>query len=134
MQMTHFDDLITAARAQPQPQRLLLVFVRAELPDDATEAQRQAFLAGQGGTLTPVTCVDKSASELTDFAALAAEAVQFLPDWDLVFAAAASESAQAPLAQSAIDTALQGMIAAIESGEVGRFAAFDPQGWSVGLG
>jgi hypothetical protein len=38
MDITTFDDLLTAARAQPQPQRLLFVFAGIELPDDATAA------------------------------------------------------------------------------------------------
>ena len=29
----HFDDLLRIARAQPEPQRLLLVFASADLPD-----------------------------------------------------------------------------------------------------
>lgn len=49
MDISSFDDLLHAARAQPEPQRLLFVFAAAELPDDATPAQRARFAAGQGG-------------------------------------------------------------------------------------
>ena len=134
MELAHFDDLIAAARAQPLPQRLLMVFVSAELPADANEAERQAFAEGCGGTLTPLTCVDKAAGELVSFAALKDEAAQFLPGWDLVFAAAANEQANAPLPQAAIDAALQRMIAAIEGGNVRQFVAFDRSGQAVAIG
>ena len=134
MQMEHFDDLINAAQAQPLPQRLLMVFVRAELPADATPAERAAFEAGQGGALTALSCVDKLAGELDSFATLKAEAVAVVPVWDLMFAAAANEPAHAPLSAAAIDAALQRMIAAIDSGDVGRFAAFDPSGVVVQIG
>ena len=35
MEITCFDDLLSAARAQVEPQRLLFVFVQAELPEAA---------------------------------------------------------------------------------------------------
>jgi hypothetical protein len=64
MNIEHFDDLLAAARAQPTPERLLLVFSRAELPDDASPEERLAFEQGMGGALAPVFCVDKDANEL----------------------------------------------------------------------
>ena len=45
--LSHFDLLVQAAAAQPQPQRLLFVFAGAELVPDATAAQRERFEAGQ---------------------------------------------------------------------------------------
>ena len=33
------------------------MFVRAELPDDATAAQKAKFAAGEGGALAPVLCI-----------------------------------------------------------------------------
>jgi len=49
MNISDFDDLLCAARGQPEPQRLLFVFANAELPDAATPAQRARFEAGGGG-------------------------------------------------------------------------------------
>ena len=49
MNITHFDDLLAAARAQPEPQRLLLVFAGAEPGSEPTPAQRLAFEQGHGG-------------------------------------------------------------------------------------
>ena len=65
MDISSFDDLLQAARMQPEPQRLLFVFAAVELPDDATPAQRARFEAGQGGALVPLMCVDKRPEEIT---------------------------------------------------------------------
>ena len=73
MSISSFDDLLRAARQQPEPQRMLFVFTGAELPDDSTPEQRRDFAAGAGGALVPLMCVDKTPDELTTFAALAEE-------------------------------------------------------------
>ena len=54
-----FANLIAAAHVQAEPQRLLFVFAVAELPRDASAAERARFEGGKGGTLAPVLCVDK---------------------------------------------------------------------------
>ncbi|HLQ85421.1 MAG TPA: hypothetical protein VK110_04645, partial [Salinisphaeraceae bacterium] len=87
-----FDGLLQAAREQPEPQRFLLVFVKTVLPEDADETQKQRFESGRGGGLVPVMYVDKGEDELTDFAALVAEARKtsevwgehMSGDWDMV--------------------------------------------------
>ena len=71
---TDFDQLLQIAAAQPEPQQLLFVFATAELPDDAAPAQRERFVNGGGGTLSPVVCVDKGLDELSSFEALVTEA------------------------------------------------------------
>ena len=43
MNLSTFQDLLDAAHRQPEPQRLLFVFARAELPERATAAQRERF-------------------------------------------------------------------------------------------
>ena len=43
MNITCFDDLLTASRAQPQAQILLMVFVDVELPEGASAAERARF-------------------------------------------------------------------------------------------
>jgi hypothetical protein len=58
--ISSFDDLLCAARAQPEPQRLLFVFADAVLPDDSSPEQRARFEAGQGGALVPLMFVDKT--------------------------------------------------------------------------
>ena len=49
MDITCFADLLSAAQQQAEPQRLLMVFVSAELPEDATAAEQQRHAEGEGG-------------------------------------------------------------------------------------
>jgi len=129
-----FDDLLQAARAQPLPQHLLFVFTRAELPDDASPAQRAAFEAGEGGALIPTVCVDKSPDALSTFGALVEEAGQFTQDWSLVFLAALSGSPMAAPAGQVIERELNGMVERIKRGEIGGYLALDRQGSACQLG
>ena len=131
MNITTFDDLVRAARAQPEPQRLLFGFANAEMPDDGTPEQRASFEAGQGGALVPLMSVDKDPEELDTFAALAAESRQFAPQWDIVFVASLSGSnGQAPTSADA-DRSLQHMIESIKTGAFGAFLPFDTDGEPV---
>jgi hypothetical protein len=133
MDITTFDDLLTAARAQPQPQRLLFVFAGIELPDDATAAQRENFERGQGGALVPQMCVDKVPEELASFADLVEEARSFGPEWGMVFAAARSGAAgRAPSSEDAIEP-LERMVESIKRGQLASFIPFDTQGNTVQL-
>jgi hypothetical protein len=59
--ISSFDDLLCAARAQTEPQRLLFVFTKVTLPDDSTPEQQARFQTGEGGALEPLMCVDKAA-------------------------------------------------------------------------
>ena len=82
-----FDDLLRAARQQPEPQRLLFVFVGAELPADSSPDQRRRFDAGAGGALIPLMCVDKSPDELGTFSELVEESCSLGLEWTIVFVA-----------------------------------------------
>lgn len=133
-QRSHFEQLLQAAAAQPEPQRLLFVFAAAELPGDATPAQRARFAAGEGGTLAPLMCVDKAPHELAGFAALSAESRRAGPPWQVVFAAGLSGSQGRPPSAAQVDTALEAMVEAVRSGSIGRFAAYDAQGEPLEFG
>jgi hypothetical protein len=134
MDISSFDDLLLAARQQRDPQRLLLVFAGASLPAGATAEQQAHFEAGESGELAPLMCVDKDPHALADFQALVAEAATLGPGWALVFAAALSgRQGLAPTAE-AVDAALQRMVEAVRSGDLGRFVPFDRQGQAVQLG
>ena len=123
-----FDELLVAARSQPQPQRLLFVFAEAGLPEDATAGQRARFEAGEGGSLTPVICVDKTPDELSTFAALAGEARQFGTQWAIVFAAGlAGLGGRAPTSEEA-GRQLDRMVESIKAGSIGSFMSFDREG------
>jgi len=133
MNIASFADLLQAAQAQPMPQRLLLVFASAELPDDCTAQQRADFLAGHGGALVPQMCVDKSPAELRDFAQLKQEASQFPGEWQVLLASSLSGSVNAEPEEAAIDQALQRMVATIKAGQLANMIAFDAQGQALAL-
>ena len=134
MTIANFDDLLNAARAEKQPQRLLFVFAAVELPDDATEEQRAHFEVGQGGALVPQMCVDKAPEELATFADLVEEAAAFGKPWGMVFAAAMSGSAGKTPTSADADQPMERMIESIKKGQIAAFIPFDPQGQAVNLG
>ena len=127
MNITCFDDLLTASRAQPQAQTLLMVFVDVELPEGASAAERARFEQGQGGALTPRMCLDRRAADLQDWASLAQEADQQSDQWRMVIMAAITSSAAA----SAIDEALDRMVMAVHQGNIQAFVPLDRQGQAV---
>jgi hypothetical protein len=134
MNISTFDDLLAAARAQPEPQRLLFVFAAAELPEGSTPAQAAQFAAGQGGALTPLMCVDKTPDEIVSFAALAEEAKQFGQAWAMVFVAGLSgRNGRVPSEQDA-EAPLQRMVESIKTGQLAQMLPFNPQGVPVQLG
>lgn len=133
MSIAHFDDLINAALAQPDAQRLLLVFASVALPHNASPAQRAAFAAGHGGELTPVMCVDKSPQELGSFAALLGESAQFGHDWGIVFAAGMSGHGGVPPSSEEAEPYLQQMVESVKEGMIDNFIAFNREGKAVSL-
>jgi hypothetical protein len=134
MTISSYNDLLTAARAQPTPQRLLFAFATAQLPVDASREQRQSYQQQQGGTLTPVMCVDKLIDDLTDFAQLVQESLQTGAHWDIVFissmAARSSAAGEDGTAgdDPAVEAGLKKMLMAIESGQIDGFLAFNRGG------
>lgn len=131
MNISTFDDLLAAARAQAEPQRLLFVFAAAELADDSTEEQRLRFAVGEGGALVPVMTVDKAPDALANFAALAQESEQFGKTWVVVFAAAMSGRQGKAPTQADVVQALDRMTDAIKSGNLSAFIPFDRDGNTV---
>ncbi|NDZ18477.1 ribonucleotide reductase subunit alpha [Variovorax sp. WS11] len=134
MTISSFDDLLRTAHEQAQPQRLLFVFTAAGMPEDATPAQRQRFLSGQGGTLTPLMCVDKTPDELISFDALRDESRQFGQAWDIVFVAAISGSGARGLTSEQAEAPLQRMVESVKSGDIAGFVPFDNAGQPVHIG
>ena len=131
--MDHFDDFLAAAGRQDQPQRLLMVFARAECPPDATPAEREAFERGEGGALAPAVCVDKQPDEIASFAALLEESQAAAPDWRILFVAAMDgRGGHAPNRDEAVQP-LRMMVEQIKGGRIGNFLAVDRDGALVSL-
>lgn len=128
MNISSFEDLLHAARSQPEPQRLLFVFANAALPDDCTAQQRADFLAGQGGMLTPLMTVDKRPDEIETFGALVDESRDYAQDWVVVFVAGLAGRGGQPPTDTEIDQSLQGMVEAVKTGAFGAFMPFDRRG------
>ena len=134
MTIANFDDLLRAATEQPEPQRLLFVFATAGVDADATAEQKARFEAGQGGTLTPLMCVDKLPGELASFDGLLEESRAFDQAWDMVFVAALpGQGGTSPTSEQA-EAPLQRMVDAIKSGSIGGFVPFDAKGQPVQFG
>jgi len=129
VEIDSFDSLLEAARAEPEPQRLLMVFVRTVLPEDADERQRQDFEAGNGGGLVPVMYVDKAEDELTGFDDLLEESRQLSEDWHLVLVGClAGREGRAPTPEDA-EEPLKTIIRNIHAGgDLGYLLAFDRVG------
>lgn len=125
---THFQLLRSAARSQPEPQRLLFVFAAAALPDDATPEQRARFDAGAGGELDPVMSVDKDPDALTTFDALVEESRHTGQPWQVMFAAGLSGVNGEPPTTAQTVKALDGMLDAVRQGHIGGYIAYDVRG------
>lgn len=133
MIISGFQTLLTAARRQTEPQRLLFVFVRSELPEDASAEQRRLFDEGQGGTLTPVMYVDKRANEIKSFPELVEESRHTGQDWDMVFVGCLGGQGGREASDEATDQAMETMIKSIQGGMVGHLLAYRPDGEQVRL-
>jgi hypothetical protein len=135
--ISHFDDLLQAARAEPLPQRLLLVFAGAELPDDADAEQRARFEAGEGGALVPLMCVDKRPEEVVSFADLCTEADAMHSGWRVVLAGAMSSLPGESVNDKAVDAAFERLLGLIKAGQMDQVlaqtVAFTRDGAAVSL-
>jgi hypothetical protein len=133
VEITNYADLLKAAHAQPELQRLLFVFAEAELPGEHTAEQKKKFHARSGGALTPIMSVDKLPNEVLDFGGLVEESRQTGRNWDIVFVASMSGSADmAPSSQEA-DKPLESMIEAIKNGDLKNYVTFNRSGELVQL-
>ena len=128
MVIESYADLIAAAKQQPEPQRLLFVLAKAELPQDATSSQQQRFAAQQGGALEPVLCVDKLPDEVTDFNTLIEESRHTGVAWDIAFIASMEGRAGHPPSSDEADQPLTLMVNKIKAGSIADFVTVNKQG------
>ncbi|WP_417538556.1 ribonucleotide reductase subunit alpha [Marinobacter sp.] len=132
--ISSYSDLIKTAKSEHEPQRLLFVFCRAELPDDASADEKAAFERGEGGALTPVICVDKALEEVSEFAALVEESEGTGQSWDVVFVAAMSGRGGTPPSTDEAQQPLTMMVESIRLGHVSNYLPLDKSGNAVSLG
>jgi hypothetical protein len=133
--ITNYESLLSVANQQPEPQRLLFVFLRASLPDDHGEEDASNFHSGQGGALQPIMCVDKTLGELSTFSALVTEAERIEKDWQIVLVAGlAGKNGVAPSSDEAEDP-LKMMLHTVENGgDLSKYMSFDREGEPVQFG
>ena len=129
----NYEALIAAATQQPEAQRLLFVFCRAELPDEPSSAEKLAFERGEGGALNPVTCVDKAPEEVSAFETLLEESRATGQHWDIVFAAALSGRGGMKPSSDEAQQPLNMMVETIRLGNMGNYLPFNRQGELVDL-
>lgn len=132
--ISSYSDLINATKNEQEPQRLLFVFCRAELPDDATADEKAAFERGEGGALTPVICVDKAPQEVPEFSGLVEESRRTGESWDVVFVAAMSGRGGMPPSSDEAQQPMTMMVESIRLGQVGNYLPLDKNGSAVSLG
>lgn len=128
MHIQTYSDFIRVARAQPEPQRLLFVFARAELPEGATDEQRAMFERGEGGALAPVLCVDKTPEEVASFQSLVDESALTGLDWDVAFVSAMSGRGGVTPNGDEAEQPLRMMTEQIQAGMVAQFLAVSRAG------
>lgn len=133
MIITGFQNLLAEARRQAEPQRMLFVFVRSELPEGATAEEKRLFENGAGGALTPVMFVDKRPNEIQSFPELVEESRHTGQSWDLVFVGCLSGEGGREASDETTDQALETMVKSIQGGVVGHLLAYRPDGKQVRL-
>ncbi len=127
MEIHNFDDLVQVAKQQPEPQRLLFLFAKAE-SESTTETGQER------GTIAPVICVDKLPSELSSFQDLVSEADTFKKDWTFVFIAALPGIAGKEPTSEEASPHLEQMTNSIANGmNIHQYLIFDRSGTPVTL-
>ncbi len=92
---SNFMELVKAAKAQPEPQRLLFLLAQSERSNKAHKSNAK-------GTITPVMCVDKEPEELTGFSRFVSEADSMSKNWDMMLVAGMNgEGGKAPTTEDA---------------------------------
>ncbi|PCI72011.1 MAG: ribonucleotide reductase subunit alpha [Gammaproteobacteria bacterium] len=116
---SNFKKMIDAAKAQEQPQRILIMLAKSEVEENDKEK-------GMSGTITPVICVDKTPDEITSFEDFIKEADSINSDWDMMFIAGLSgENNEMPTPEDA-DPILNQMVNNLMSGQdLSRYLVLD---------
>lgn len=117
-----FNELLSMAQQQEQPQRLLFLFAQVE------ERKSKKSKQHQQGTITPLMCVDKLPAELGQFAELVSEADSINKDWDFIIISGLSGQNGAAPTQEDADPYLNKMTNDVASGaDLSRYMILDRQ-------
>ncbi len=128
MDITSYQDFIQMAKQQPEPQRLLFVLAKAQLPDQPTDAQKSQFEQQAGGNLEPVLCVDKLPEEVESFETLVEESKRTDIDWDIAFVCAMDGRGGHPASSDEATQPLEMMVQQIQAGMIKHFLTINKQG------
>ncbi len=124
-----------AAKEQPDPQRLLLVFLSVSLPKDHLEEDKARFQSGEGGALEAVMSVDKAPDEVSSFADLVVEADAMSKEWEIILVAGLGGNDGQEPRQEDITASLESMVKVVQSaGDFSRFMAFGRDGLPLYFG
>ena len=116
-----FPELLQAAIEQDEPQRLLLLFAKADSESSSKKNE-------QSGLLSPVMCVDKLPEEIESFKVLIEEADSISTEWDFVLTAGLSGQDGGPPSSDDAEPYLNQMANALASGQdLSQYVIFDRQ-------
>lgn len=128
-----FDDLKEVGLAQTDPQRLLIVLLKAEPMEGSGEADADDVIRGSG-VLHPVMATDRELSEDLRLDALVEEADQAGVPWDLMLVSSLSTRGGSLPTSEEAEPYLKQMAEAVEMGaDLSRYAVFDRAGSPVEL-
>lgn len=135
MNIIDYKSLLSVAKKQDEPQRLLFVFLKTSLPKDPKGEEAVSFHSGQGGELEPIMCVDKALDELGSFADLVTESESMGQEWQIVLVACLSgKNGVMPTSDEATQP-LKMMVKTVENGgDLSNFLAFDKNGDPIQFG
>lgn len=133
IRISSFDDLKRTGLEQGEPQRLLLVLLRAEPDQEAIDHNGGEAIEG-GGTLRPVMATDRELDQDLRLDVLVEEADQSGISWDLILVSSLSAAGgRLPTSEEA-EPYLKQMAEAVELGtDLSRYAVFDRAGSPVKL-
>ena len=135
IKITDYESLLSVAKQQAEPQRLLFVFLQASLPNDHGDEEASRFHSGQGGELQPIMCVDKTLDELGSFSDLVEESKQMEQDWQIVLVAGISgRNGVAPNSTEAEQPLKMMVQTVVNGGDLSKYMSFDKEGAPVHFG
>ncbi len=118
--ISSFDKLLKEDLEQDDPQRLLLLFAKAEISGSKKKKKEKR------GTLTPVMCVDKLPEEIKSFNSLVKEADSISKEWDFLITSSLSGKDGVAPTQDEAEPYLNQMTNGLAQGQdLSKYVIFD---------